>query len=421
VFAVAITEQLLNLSSITSSVAIGKMSNTSPRPSCPPVTLLAGFLGAGKTTLLQHLLTQAAGRRWAVVVNDVATINIDGAVVTSAEGADTVVQLENGCVCCSSKDDLGEGLIKLAREGAYEHIFVEASGVAEPRVIAQMFVQKSPFGPALSDFVQLANLVTVVDVSVWADFLREARDGLTVNEGDLIVGGPRPLSELLVEQIECADVVVLNQCDRAAGEDLDLVRAALAGLNARATVIETERGQVPSEVLVERVRFSATETLGGAAWIKVLNAMAPSAGGISGGARSLVVKPLVDGAPRHEARYGLRTVTFQVRRPFCRAALKGVIERGVPGLVRAKGFIWWAEQPDEMGFLSFAGGVARWDTLHPWWAAMIEAGRATRDDLPPGVRAAWVEPAGDRRQELVFIGVELDEKRLREQLEACLV
>ena len=370
--------------------------------------------------MLNHLLAQAEGRRWAVIVNDVASINIDGAIVTSAGGADTVVQLENGCVCCSSKDDLGEGLIRLARAGEFEHIFVEASGVAEPRVIAQMFNQKNPFGPSLSDFVRLANLVTVVDVAVAADFWREAVDGVTVKERNLMASGPRPLSELLIEQIECADVVVLNQCDRAAAEDLDVVRAALTGLNARAEVIETEHGQVPCETVVERARFSVAETLGGAAWIKALNAIAPVASGAAKGV-SPVLKSSGGGASRHEARYGLTTVTFQARRPLRREAMKALIENGVPGLVRAKGFVWWAEQPDEMGFLSFAGGVARWDTLNPWWAAMIEAGRATRDDLPPGVHAAWEEPAGDRRQELVFIGVGLDETRLRGALEACLV
>jgi G3E family GTPase len=379
----------------------------------PPVTVLSGFLGAGKTTLLRHLLGQADGRRWAVVVNDVASINVDAAVVEAAGGADMVVQLENGCVCCSSRDDLGEGLVKLAMNGTYDHIFVEASGVAEPRVVAQLFTQKNPFGRSLGDFVELSNLVTVVDTAAWADFLREARDGVTVAADQVIAGGPRPLGELMIEQIECADVVVLNQTDRASSEDLAVVRAALVGLNARATVVETEQGQVPSELLVERKRFDPSATLGGAGWIKALNAVA---------AGSMVVKATTpETVSRHESRFGLNTITFQARRAFRRNALQQMMAQGVPGLVRAKGFIWWAEQPDEMAFLSLAGGVARWDTLNPWWAAMIEAGRASERDLPPGVRAAWQEPQGDRRQELVFIGVKLDEKRLREGLEACLV
>ncbi|WP_221030742.1 CobW family GTP-binding protein [Actomonas aquatica] len=387
----------------------------------PAVTVLSGFLGAGKTTLLRHVLAQAEGRRWAAVVNDVAALNIDGAVVENlgGSGGAEVVKLENGCVCCSNRDDLGEGLARLAAEGEFAHIFVEASGVAEPRALAQLFVQKNPFGRSLGDFCQLANLVTVVDVAVLAEQLRDMRDGTSAAKNPPVVpGAPRPLVELMLEQVECADLVVLNQCDRAEAADLAAVRAAVAGLNSRAEVVETEQGQVASEVMVDRIRFDAAETLGGAAWIRSLNAVAAATTSARGAAgEGLVRKPA---AARHEERFGLTSLVYQARRPFRREALRAWVEGGVPGLVRAKGFLWLAEAPDEMGFLSLAGGISRWDTLNPWWAAMIEAGRATREQLPPGVRAAWVEPHGDRRQELVFIGVGLDEAQLRAALDACL-
>ncbi|MCC5021670.1 MAG: GTP-binding protein [Candidatus Synoicihabitans palmerolidicus] len=379
----------------------------------PEVTILSGFLGAGKTTMLRHLLGQAEGRQWAAVVNDVAALNIDGAVVETLGSGAEVVQLENGCVCCSNRDDLGEGLARLAAEGDFAHIFVEASGVAEPRALAQLFVQKNPFGRSLGDFGELANLVTVVDVAVLADHLRDMRDGTSAAKNPPVQpGAPRPLVELMVEQIECADLVVLNQCDRASTDDLGAVCEAITGLNEEAEFVETEMGQIASELLVDRARFDAGETLGGAAWIKALNAVASAP---VGGA--LVVKPR---AARHEERFGLTSFVYQARRAFRREALRAWIDAGVPGLVRAKGFLWLAEAPDEMGFLSLAAGISRWDTLNPWWASMIEAGRATRDQLPPGVRAAWVEPHGDRRQELVFIGVGLDEAAMRAALDACL-
>ncbi len=392
------------------------MQTTSHRPA---VTVLSGFLGAGKTTLLRHVLAQAEGRPWAAVVNDVAAFNIDGAVVASAgAGGTEVVQLENGCVCCSNRDDLGESLARLAAEGEFAHILVEASGVAEPRALAQVFVQKNPFGRTLGDFVRLANLVTVVDVAVFADQLRVMRTGDTAaNHPPVQSGAPRPLVELMLEQVECADAVVLNQCDRASPDDLVAVRAALAGLNPRAETIETERGQVPAEWLVDRTRFDAGETLGGAAWIRSLNAIAPGPTQNVTGGSGVVARPE---KARHEERFGLTSFVYQARRPFRREALRALIEGGFPGLVRAKGFLWLAEAPDEMGFLSVAGGISRWDTLNPWWAAMIEAGRASRDDLPMGVRAAWQEPHGDRRQEVVFIGVQLDEPALRARLDACL-
>ncbi len=376
------------------------------------MTVLSGFLGAGKTTLLRHVLAQAEGRRWAAVVNDVAALNIDGAVVETLGGGAEVVKLENGCVCCSNRDDLGEGLARLATEGEFTHIFVESSGVAEPRSVAQLFVQKNPFGRSLADFCTLANLVTVIDVAVLAEQLRDMRAGTSAqNNPPVVAGAPRPLVELMLEQVECADLIVLNQCDRAETDDLAAVREAVAGLNARAEVVETEQGQITSESLVDRSRFDASETLGGAAWIKSLNAIAERPAG------GLVAKPM---PARHETRFGLTSFVYQARCAFRREALRAWVDAGVPGLVRAKGFLWLAEAPDEMHFLSLAGGISRWDTLNPWWAAMIEAGRATREQLPPGVQAAWVEPHGDRRQELVFIGVGLDESAMRAALEACL-
>jgi len=391
--------------------------NRPPSSSIQPlVTVLAGFLGAGKTTLLRHVLAQREGRRWAAVVNDVAALNVDGAVIERSAGGAELVRLGEGCVCCSNRDDLAENLMRLAAEDDFAHVFVETSGVAEPRAVAQLFSQRNPFGRTVGDVARLANLVTVVDVTVLAEQLRDMRAGkVAAKHPPVEPGAPRPLVELMLEQIECADLVVLNQCDRATLEDLAAVRAAMSGLNARAEVIATEHGQLPSELLVERARFDAAATLGAATWIKSLNAVDPAAPG------SLVQRPAAPETPRHEARFGLRSFVFQARRPFRRERLRDVVEHGLPGLVRAKGFLWLAEAPDEMGFLSVAGGITRWDTLNPWWAAMIEAGQATPDDLPPGVKAAWREPHGDRRQELVFIGVGLDEAAARAALEACLV
>lgn len=390
--------------------------SSSPAPDQPQVTVLAGFLGAGKTTLLRHVLSQREGRRWAAVVNDVAALNIDGAVVEAAAGGTELVRLGDGCVCCSNRDDLGESLMRLAAEGDFQHIFVETSGVAEPRAVAQLFTQRNPFGRSVGDIARLANLVTVVDVTVLAEHLRDMRDGgVAARHPPVQPTAPRPLVELMLEQIECADLVVLNQCDRATVDDLTAARSAIAGLNDRAEIIETEQGQVPSELLVERARFEAAATLGAATWIRSLNAVAPVAPG------SLVARSAVPAGARHETRFGLHSFVFQARRPFRREALQRLVESGLPGLVRAKGFLWLAEAPDEMGFLSVAGGLARWDTLNPWWAAMVEAGRVKPEDLPPGVRAAWLEPHGDRRQELIFIGVNLDETAARVALEACLV
>ncbi|MDF3057069.1 MAG: hypothetical protein K0R17_1284 [Rariglobus sp.] len=375
----------------------------------PPVTVLCGFLGAGKTTLLNHLLRQAEGRRWAAVVNDVAAINIDAAVVRA--GAETaasrdVVELGNGCVCCSSKDELAETVAELAAAGRYEHILVETTGVAEPRGIANLFTRKNPFGRTLGDFATLSALVTVIDA---ACFSAEAEKQKIMDPRRLNPKtGDRPVFELMMEQVECADVVVINQCDRASGTELARVEEIVRGLNTRAEIMRTERGQVASEWLLGRARFDAAETLKAARWVRVLNAAAPG-----------VVAPVIK-RPAHEEKYGITSFVYQARRPFARERFHALMETGVPGLLRAKGFFWTREQPDEMGFLSVAGGVVRYDTLNYWWAALIENGKARLEERPEMIRALWVEPHGDRRQELVFIGVGLQEAAVRTALDACL-
>lgn len=378
----------------------------------PPVTVLCGFLGAGKTTLLNHLLSQAAGRRWAAVVNDVAAFNIDAALVRAGDiaGARDVIELGNGCVCCSSKDELAETLAELAAGRRYEHILVETTGVAEPRGIASLFTRKNPFGRTLGDFAMLSALVTVVDA---AGFMAEAAKQEILNPRRLNPkAGERPVFELMVEQVECADVVLLNKCDLVSEDEAEQLEAIVRGLNARAEIVRIERGQVSVEFLLERVRFDAKETLGAARWVRELNAIAPG---------SLVVRPPVVTKPAHEARYGITSFVYQARRPFDREKLEQFFRREVAGLLRAKGFFWTREQPDEMGFVSVAGGVVRYDLLNYWWAALIESGRARLEDRPSAILAAWVEPHGDRRQELVFIGTGIDKASVVAALDACLL
>jgi len=393
------------------------MPNADPaRPlSRPPVTVLCGFLGAGKTTLLNHLLRQTEGRRWAAVVNDVAAINIDAAFVKARSLRDDIVELGNGCVCCSNRDDLAETIARLAAEGVYEHILVETSGVAEPRGIASLFTQKNPFGRSLSDFAQLSALVSVIDAAHFLAQWRKQHELLPADQAR--PGAIRPVFELMVEQVECADVVVLNKCDLVDEVELVQLEEIVRGLNGRAEQVRAEQGQVAREFLLERLRFDATTTPGAASWIKILNTLpAAGAGGVMTGAKPVAV----NATPRHTGRYGVVSWVYQARRPFAMDRFEALLRRGVVGLLRAKGFFWLTERPDEMGFLSVAGGVVRTDFPSYWWAAMIENGRAQRTELPPSLEKLWLEPHGDRRQELVFIGVGLDEKALRRDLEQCL-
>ncbi len=398
----------------------------------PPVTVLCGFLGAGKTTLLRHLLGQAEGRRWAAVVNDVAAINVDGQVVqgagalaTGSGEAPRVVQLSNGCVCCSVKDELAETIAELCANGQYAHVIVETTGVADPRGVADLFVRKNRFGRSLSDFARLSALVTVIDAR---GFLAEMGKGRRAvepeqekrtrneNEERERVGGVKPVFELMVDQAECADVLVINKCDVVSEEELVRLEAILRGLNPRAEILRTEQGQIASEVVLDRVRFDEKATLGAARWIRVLNDPARAAGwGASG------VNTAVAGA-RHEDEYGIRSFVFEARRALVREKFLAWLATEWPaGLLRAKGFYWFAEQAADIGFLSVAGGGVRTEFVGTWAAALVEAGVITAAAVPVSAREKWVEPQGDRRVELVFIGVGLDEAAMRVGLAACLL
>ncbi len=393
----------------------------------PPVTVFCGFLGAGKTTLLTHLLAQAAGRKWAVVVNDVASLNIDVSLVRSTEGGDGVagnagrkiVDLGNGCVCCSSRDELGEALAELAATGEYEHILVETTGVAEPRGVAALFTQKNPFGRSLSDFARLSALVSVIDA---AHFLREWRAYRERGHREFPApGGTRPVFELMLEQAECADVLVLNKCDLAPEAELVELEAILRGLNNRAEIVRAEQGRVDNGFLPGRCRFDAQETLKAATWLRTLNRLAPvGVAGVVGAVLNVRKAATMNAVPEHERKFGIQTVIYQARRPFVEEKVRAFLVNEAAGLLRAKGFFWTCERPDEMGFLSVAGGVARMDYLNYWWAALVGSGKVRMDERPEAIQAAWVEPQGDRRQELVFIGIGLEEGKITAALEMCL-
>ena len=423
----------------------------------PPVTVLCGFLGAGKTTLLRHLLGQAEGRRWAAVVNDVAAINVDGQVVqgavaraTGSGEATRVVQLSNGCVCCSVKDELAETVAELCANGRYAHVIVETTGVADPRGVAEWFVRKNRCGRSLSDFARLRALVTVIDARGFlAERARSGAEGETErrregeteraekrtrneNEereraGGVVAGrktkekeereragGVKPVFELMVDQAECADVLVLNKCDVVSEEELVRLEAILRGLNPRAEILRTEQGQIASETLLDRVRFDEKATLGAARWIRVLKDPARAAGwGAS------VVKTAA--AARHEDEYGIRSFVFEARRALVREKFLAWLAEELPaGLLRAKGFYWFSEQAADIGFLSVAGGAVRTEFVGTWAAALVEAGVITAAAVPVSAREKWVEPQGDRRVELVFIGIGLDEAAMRVGLARCL-
>ena len=371
-----------------------------------PVTVLSGFLGAGKTTLLNHILNNREGRRVAVIVNDMSEVNIDAELVRDG-GAnlsrtdEKLVEMSNGCICCTLRDDLLREVRRLADSGRYDYLLIEGTGIAEPLPIATTFDFRDENGHSLSDLTRLDTMVTVVDAAnllkdyASHDFLRDR--GETAGDGD-----ERALVDLLVEQIEFADVVILNKVSAATPAQREAAVKIIKSLNPDAELIETDFSRVPLDRVLDTGLFSLERAEMNPLWFKELNGFK-------------------EHVPETE-EYGIRSFVYRARRPFNPALLSKFIGRPWPGVVRAKGFFWLASRPHYVGEISQAGALTRTGRRGLWWAS-VPMHRWPDDPEWRASMAPYLDPVwGDRRQEIVFIGADpMDEKSLRRELDACLV
>lgn len=371
-----------------------------------PVTVLSGFLGAGKTTLLNHILSNREGRRVAVIVNDMGEINIDAELVRNgganlSQTQEQLVEMTNGCICCTLRDDLLKEVRQLAEQDRFDCLLIESSGISEPLPVAATFDFRDEDGNSLSDVARLDTMVTVVDAVnllkdyASSDFLKDR--GETAGTGD-----ERALVDLLVEQIEFADVVVLNKVGIATTEQVDAARKIIKALNPGVDIVETDYGRAPLDRVIETGRFDFDKAQENPLWFKELNGFA-------------------NHVPETE-EYGIRSFVYRARRPFDPMKLQGFVNRSWPGVVRAKGFFWLATRPHHVGELSQAGALVRTGKRGLWWAAVPKAQwpdhAAWRDAMKPYLDPVW----GDRRQEIVFIGCDpMNEVRIRAELDSCLV
>jgi G3E family GTPase len=371
-----------------------------------PVTVLSGFLGAGKTTLLNHILNNREGRRVAVIVNDMSEVNIDAELVRDG-GAnlsrtdEKLIEMSNGCICCTLRDDLLTEVRKLAEDGRYDYLIIEGTGIAEPLPIATTFDFRDENGVSLSDITRLDTMVTVVDAANLLkdygsrDFLRDR--GETMGPTD-----ERALVDLLVEQIEFADVIILNKVSTAKPEELQTARGIIKSLNPVAKIIETDFCTVPLDEVLDTERFNLEAAEQNPLWFKELNGFK-------------------DHVPETE-EYGIRSFVYRARRPFNPALFAKFINKSWPGVVRSKGFFWLATRPHHVGELSQAGALVRTSRRGVWWAAVPQQrwpdDADWRESMRPYLDPVW----GDRRQEMVFIGMNpMDEATIRRELDACLV
>ncbi|PDT17653.1 4-hydroxytetrahydrobiopterin dehydratase [Rhizobium sp. J15] len=369
-----------------------------------PVTVLAGFLGAGKTTVLNHVLSNREGRRVAVIVNDMSEVNIDADLVREG-GADllrtdeTLVELTNGCICCTLREDLLSEVRRLAAAGRFDYLLIEGTGIAEPLPVAATFSFRDESGAALCDVARLDTMVCVVDaVNLLADYQSaefladrgERRDG----------DDERKLVELLVEQIEFSDVVIINKAGDVSCADLAEVRRVVAALNPDAQVIEAVFGQVPLDAILDTGLFSEAKAARHPLWHKELFGWG-------------------DHVPETE-EYGISSFVYRSRRPFEPLRLKDFLDRKWAGLIRAKGHFWLATRPDEIGLLSIAGTQCRIETRGYWWASVPKVQWPRFPQFRQLIDRHWDDVWGDRRQELVFIGSGFDKAAIRAALDDCL-
>ena len=372
-----------------------------------PVTVLSGFLGAGKTTLLNHVLNNREGRKVAVIVNDMSEVNIDADLVERG-GADLsrteekLVEMSNGCICCTLREDLLMQVRELASEGRFDYLLIESTGISEPLPVATTFEFRDEDGNSLSDVSQLDTMVTVVDAANFknnycsTEFLRDR--GESLGEED-----ERTLVDLLVEQIEFANVIVLNKIDLISPGALETVKSVIRGLNTKARIIETTMSEVDLSEIMETGLFDLEEAQDHPLWAQELYNFS-------------------DHVPETE-EYGITSFVYRARQPFDPSKIHAFFNQEWPGVVRAKGFFWIASRPDFVGEVSQAGAFVRHHGLGRWWAAIPKESWPEGPNFQKVVEKHWDDEFGDRRQEVVFIGLssEMDQESIRNRLDECLV
>ena len=369
-----------------------------------PVTVLSGFLGAGKTTVLNHVLNNRQGLRVAVIVNDMSEVNIDAATINREvslhRGEEQLIELSNGCICCTLREDLLLEVSRLAKEGRFDYLLIESTGIAEPLPVAETFIFNDEEGVSLTDLARLDTMVTVVDaVNFLADF--NAADDLQDRGESLGEDDARSVTDLLIDQVEFCDVLLLSKTDLVSAKQLAELRAILTSLNPAAEIIAISQGQVDINRVLNTGRFCFERAANAPGWMQTLRG-------------------------EHTAEteeYGISSTVYRARTPFHPQRFFNWLQAPEQAgkLLRSKGFFWLASRHDFIGQWHQAGGIAYHGGAGLFWQAIPKVDWPAEEESRAHILANWQEPFGDKRQELVFIGQQLNIPKLHQQLDACLL
>ena len=352
-----------------------------------PVTVLSGFLGAGKTTVLNHILNNRQGLRVAVIVNDMSEVNIDAALVSNEITLDRqqekLVEMSNGCICCTLREDLLISVREMAQTGRFDYLLIESSGISEPLPVAETFTFEDEEGQSLSKFARLDTLVTVVD---GVNFMQQYQEARSVQEAGESLGedDERSVTDLLIDQIEFCDVLLVSKTDLLDSFQQREVIALLQSLNPEADIIPIAPGTLPLDRVLNTHRFDFAKAQQAPGWLKELRG---------------------EHTPETE-EYGICSFVYTARRPFDPDKFYRVVHGDWGGgtFLRSKGFVWLATRPRHAGNWSQAGGIARYGLAGTFWKALPERDWPQDEETRAHIMAKWQEPFGDIPHKIMFIG-----------------